>query len=347
MRIRAWAAWPLAACVSGALGQTYDFALTQASSSFAATVSSSTRFAGTLIGSALTTPGGTVTRNGLFGGSGNQYVGITVRGTAGGSPSTRPTGTLTLELDTGALTVRAGALALDLLGGSAPALATSSFLTFGNFRTFSPSSTYIGVTNAEFPLGDATITVLTLTQQGAAATGTLTPSGPGAYAFTLTGVATVAAHIEASSGPIDPAPQDVAYVLTGTIAVAPDGETATLAGATAITVNDSDPGPTPIPENTPADIPTLLPPGQTAHVLLNGNVTDTVVSIASTASIAASGTRRACAADFNGDTAADDFDSFDFLNAFFAGDAAADFNGDTSTDDFDLFDFLNAFFAGC
>ncbi|MBL8763472.1 MAG: hypothetical protein JNM07_04300 [Phycisphaerae bacterium] len=54
-----------------------------------------------------------------------------------------------------------------------------------------------------------------------------------------------------------------------------------------------------------------------------------------------------CPGDFNGDTSLDDFDYFDFLNAFFANDISADFNGDTSVDDFDFFDFLNAFGAGC
>ncbi|MBL8765349.1 MAG: hypothetical protein JNM07_13890 [Phycisphaerae bacterium] len=54
-----------------------------------------------------------------------------------------------------------------------------------------------------------------------------------------------------------------------------------------------------------------------------------------------------CAADVNCDGSIDDFDYFDFLNAFFADSMAADFNGDTSVDDFDYFDFLNAFFGGC
>ncbi|MBL8764591.1 MAG: hypothetical protein JNM07_10020 [Phycisphaerae bacterium] len=54
-----------------------------------------------------------------------------------------------------------------------------------------------------------------------------------------------------------------------------------------------------------------------------------------------------CGADFNADTTVDDFDYFDFLNAFFAPDLSADVNGDTSVDDFDYFDFLNAFFAPC
>ncbi|MBL8762659.1 MAG: hypothetical protein JNM07_00130 [Phycisphaerae bacterium] len=53
-----------------------------------------------------------------------------------------------------------------------------------------------------------------------------------------------------------------------------------------------------------------------------------------------------CPGDFNGDTSVDDFDFFDFLNAFNAQQGSADFNGDTSIDDFDFFDFLNAF-NGC
>ncbi|MBL8763506.1 MAG: SGNH/GDSL hydrolase family protein [Phycisphaerae bacterium] len=54
-----------------------------------------------------------------------------------------------------------------------------------------------------------------------------------------------------------------------------------------------------------------------------------------------------CRGDFNLDGVLDDFDLFDYLNAFFGGDVVADFDFDGSLDDFDLFDFLNAFNAGC
>jgi hypothetical protein len=52
-----------------------------------------------------------------------------------------------------------------------------------------------------------------------------------------------------------------------------------------------------------------------------------------------------CACDWNGDSALNSQDFFDFLRAFFAGDG--DFNLDSVTNSQDFFDFLGCFFSGC
>ncbi|MBL8764803.1 MAG: hypothetical protein JNM07_11090 [Phycisphaerae bacterium] len=51
--------------------------------------------------------------------------------------------------------------------------------------------------------------------------------------------------------------------------------------------------------------------------------------------------------DVNGDLRVDDFDFFDFLNAFSTSGQLGDFNRDGSVNSADYLDFLNAFFAGC
>jgi hypothetical protein len=54
-----------------------------------------------------------------------------------------------------------------------------------------------------------------------------------------------------------------------------------------------------------------------------------------------------CPADFNRSGSVGIQDIFDFLNAWFAGDASADFNHVNGLTEQDIFDFLSSWFAGC
>jgi hypothetical protein len=77
---------------------------------------------------------------------------------------------------------------------------------------------------------------------------------------------------------------------------------------------------------------------------------DVVVSSGDCGSVTSSAATLAvvpCPADFNGDSAINSNDFFDFTNAFFAGLPSADINQSGTVDSQDFFDFLTLFFAGC
>lgn len=143
---------------------------------------------GHLIGDfdAATNPTGTQTRPGVFGGSGNNPipVSVVIEGTAAHQDA--PAGLFDMNLGLAALQLTVSGLALDLMpSGSAPMLVDAS-ATFETFNTINPGFIYPGGTPVSLPLGDAAeISALVLTQT-APAVGQLqaTPDAD-VFAFTL------------------------------------------------------------------------------------------------------------------------------------------------------------------
>lgn len=115
---------------------------------------------GTWIGNhdAVTNPTGTRTLPGLFGGSGNNDIAFTglVR-TDVAISDTVPAGSFTARFDPASGRLRMADLDLDLLQGRTGTLTTRLIITFGSFRTISPSSTFFGVSNLSVPYGDGTL----------------------------------------------------------------------------------------------------------------------------------------------------------------------------------------------
>jgi hypothetical protein len=334
------------AVAGSAMAQTYSFTVDAARSGMDYAIHNGVCITGTLIGDfdAQDNPGGTKTRNGYFGGNDNEPVDYVTDATVDGEGGTEPGGAFTLTLlpEEGALTITG--LSLDLLNGAEPSLPLTVAFGFDTFRTYNPDSLYIGGILPPIEIGEAQLTTLTAIQSGPGA-GILTPVGDGRFTFEAAVEAEVTLVMSVLAQPVEPTPLAAPLALVGTITLNEDG-TATVT----IAVDQEFLQEIPLEdvgfEDVPLDLPTILPPGFTAHLLMDGTVELVTIDMAFGILVIADG-QSVCRADFNGDGLLDLFDFLAFQNAFVAQDPSGDFNGDGL---FDLFDFLafgNAFVAGC
>lgn len=365
---------------SAARGQvtSYSMAINQAASGLNATSEFSFDAAGVLRGdwNATSNPGGTRTALGFqffpplpFGPTQNDNIPVTLGGAVSGPVDTATAGAFTLTLDEGAGVLTIGGLAADLLAGGVLTLPATVSLAPQTFRTAAPTFVYPGVP-ISLPIGELSVSTLTMTQVGAGAPGVLTPTGPGTYDFTVAPVVVIEGEADLLGNPIAIPGVPAPLVLTGQITVS--GSTATLTSVQAIMQGQTTAVGTALPE-FPLELPTFTA-GVTAGVLLNLTLEDITTALDGTLTLAASGdaVTPSCAPDLttgaiagqpgygepNGVVSNEDF--FYFLAQFTAGNAAvADVttsaiaggagygepNGVINNEDF--FYYLSIYAAGC
>lgn len=312
----------------------------------ASTFSQSTQIAlplaGTWIGDfdATTNPGGTRTIPGLFGGSGNNLIPFTstVRTTAGVSEVV-PSGGFIARFDPDTGRLRIGGLVLDALGTSTGSLETELVISYSTFRTVSPTSTFIGVSNLPVPFDSGSLTGLSATQTADAEAMAARQRG-GTWAFTIEIPVDLTVQGEALGSPFG-GTTPALLPLAGSIRVEGD---ALVLNANA-SIQDSTPVPAPPPlANVPLPLPTILPPGSTANLLMNGTFSEGTSSSALSTSLQADGTP-GCAGDLDDDGTVSAADIGLLLIAFgdCAGLCPADLDGDDSVTAADIGLLLLAF----
>lgn len=255
------------------MAQSASFELTD-SCTFDFTSVSSTFMDGTLIGNydAESNPDGTQTIPGVWGGSGNNPIALEMTTTLSIGGSTVPSGVMGLHVDPDL--GLAGILDLDWIitpgksaGTSLPATVTATVL-FETFHTINPTSLFPGGTPVEIPFAEGSVSDVRIIQTTPWA-GPAEPidGQPGAHRIIAAIPATMSMIMALDDGSETPLEFQIVLTIDGVHQVG-NATDFFLASAT-FTDNGSEdlPG-DPLP-TFPMDLPTVIPPGETAHVLID------------------------------------------------------------------------------
>ncbi len=286
-------------------------------------------------------PEGTITIPGLWGGSGNQEIAITFDSGTSINGASNPTGLMTVEpFDDQNLAVIYG-LTMDLLSNTTIPVSLTATLTYQSFHTENPSSVYPGGLPIELPLAELTLDAC-LVEQTQSITGVWQPIADDTFSLTavVPVLVTMQATYEGQPLPLTPVPAALAisgemdYTETGprlelSLEVS-EGETVDL------------PGEGPLPP-FPVSLPTLVPPGSFADVLITLQPESTSFAMSLKGAIVADGELETLPCDVTGDGV---IDTNDILGVLADWGLCPDCPSDTNDDDIvDVNDVLNV--LGC
>lgn len=249
----------------------YDFQFNPYRSGLDAELAWTVGTAGTLIGNwdSEQNPEGTRTKPGLFGRFGddeNLPVDITLDFAVGGDLHSATAGTFRLRANRHRNIVRIARLQADLLASGPITIAAELTLMTDNFRTRNPDSFYLGDFPITLPLGEISLDSLTIVQSEDRAAGELTPIEGDRYSFLVVPLVTLSGQITVLGNALDLPPTQVPFPLAGEVELGP--VTARIVSVQPIDFSDSQNPNLALPE-IPLDLPTIFPPGTTAHLLLN------------------------------------------------------------------------------
>ncbi len=269
----------------------YDFTLNPALSGLDANVSLAATTAGNLTGNydPNSNPTGTRTKPGVwgpFGDTENLPVAVSFGGGLGGPVHTAPVGGFRLALDPAAGMVLMSGFGANLLGGSPASLTATVTLETESFRTRNPTSLYIGGVPIELPIGEAALSLLNVAQLVDEVPGTLTETGPNQYSFAVAPLVNLSAAFELLGTPYELPPVPVLFPLQGDIVV--NGNLALLTSLQPLNLDVTQPINQALPQ-FPLDLPTIIPPGDTAHLLMNLTLQEVAALLDGTNALTANG----------------------------------------------------------
>ncbi len=297
-------------------------------SHFAVSGSMSMQFSGTLIGDwdAETNPDGTQTRPGLWGGDGNQPIPIDI----GFAIPIVLDGPMMGSMDFSLGEVPGTCLINDAdwtVDSSGDGAAVTVSLLYDTFRSINPDSLFVGGFPIELPIGETTISDARFVQMApGGGTADEVPGAPGTWdvVIAVPGVMSMTLDILGTPYPVE---TPITVALSGVYSTENEGGLLQLSAAQSADESFDLPGeglPT-----IPFEMPTILPPGDTAGVLLDLAPQSGAFTSDLSAVVSASGDDTVTPGDANGDGLVNADDILAVLSAWGPCDGCSeDLNGD-------------------
>ncbi len=316
------------------VAQNYEMPMT-GSSSLNLNIEIQLPFTGTFKGDyvAKTNPTGTKTIPGLWGGSGNNPINYSATLNGELVIDTNPTGSFVLHSIAG-LGGYITDYTSDLLGGNAGDIDVGVVFQYSTFHTQNPTAIYPGGFSLPIPLGGGGISQMTVTQNGLAPI-VMTSLGGGVRNFTAAIPVTLTITADFFQIPLRAIDIPAIIPIQGQCVFVGPNEMEMTAS-----FDFADELPLPAApgfKDQPLDLPTILPPGGTAHLLLTGTFAKGSISLGAGSDIDSQGDRISLLFDLTDDGAVSGMDFGLMLMNWGCDDAPfIDFNYDGFIDGIDL-----------
>ncbi len=308
-----------------AVASSFDFHFLPASTA-QQTISILYPLAGTFIGDydITTNPTGTRTIPGYFGGSGNQAIPYTSKLRLGDAIDSNPLGSFKLDIGANGMCTITN-FTTDLVNETPGTVTIDMLFTYSSFHTVAPTAIFPSVGEITIPIATGAVKTATAVQSGPSV-GALVETAPNTYTISIPVPVNILVSGSAGGQPFggDQIPAILAF--TGTLTI--NGATATFISSAASTDPIGPLPPLPALVNQPLSVPTVLPTGSTANLLISGTFAEGNGTSVLNISVNAAGIPSYVLGDMNGDGHVTGLDLAYLLSAWGTADPTADINHD-------------------